>query len=170
MKWKSLLSKSISTVCGLGYMPFAQGTFGSIPGLFLGLAVNYFFHHVYQVEEINFIIISTLIGLTICAKAYIGILYTEKTWSHDDKRIVVDELAGQYFASVYLPLTLFYGLMSFSLFRFFDIVKPWPISWIDEEWNHSFATLADDLLAGFFAFLCLYAWKISGLCLCCLQL
>jgi phosphatidylglycerophosphatase A len=144
------ISKIISTVCGLGYLPVAPGTFGSLPGLVLGLLT----HHIFY-EYDHFILISTIIGLAICIKGYLAIRIVEREWSHDDSRIVIDELAGQYFATVYFPVTWFYALASFALFRFFDIVKPWPIRWVDREWRHSLATLIDDLMASALAVVCL---------------
>jgi phosphatidylglycerophosphatase A len=69
---------------------------------------------------------------------------------------VIDEVVGQYFVSVWFPVTWLYVISGFLLFRFFDIFKPWPIRWVDRKWHHAFATLLDDLMASVLAFVFLY--------------
>lgn len=149
------ITESIATVCGLGHIRFAPGTFGSLPGLGLGLLTHYVLRDVYNIGWMNFILASTGIGFVFCIIAHKSIVGIERTWRHDDKRIVIDELAGQYFATVFFSVTLFHAIASFVLFRFFDILKPWPISWVDKKWHHPFATLLDDLLASVLAIVCL---------------
>ncbi len=147
--------ESLATAGGLGHIPKAPGTFGSLPGLALALSLNYVLNHVYKVDFDTFLFLSTAFGIFICFVAHLSIVNMEKTWRHDDSRIVIDEVAGQYFASVYFPLTSFYIVCSFILFRLFDIWKPWPISWIDSRWKSAFSTLFDDLIASMFALLSL---------------
>jgi len=150
----------IVTVGGLGKIPYAPGTFGSVPGLLLGLLVHYFLRDYLKLDAVHFYILSTGLGLVFCILAQKATVRIEKTWRHDDKRIVIDELAGQYFSTVYFPVTWFYALASFALFRFFDILKPWPISWVDQKWHDPLATLVDDLLAAVLAIACL-SWISS---------
>ena len=145
---KSKLGKLISTVCGLGYIPWAPGTFGSIPGLILALLTHHLLYD--RLGETNFFIVSTFIGVLICIKAYIGIRWTEKKWPHDDKRIVIDELAGQYFTSVYFPVTWIYALMGFALFRFFDILKPPPVRFLEKA-PGGIGIVLDDIGAGLYS-------------------
>ena len=64
---------------------------------------------------------------------------------------MIDEVAGILVALAFVPHTLFaYGL-AFLLFRLFDIWKPWPISWVDQNIKGGWGILFDDLIAGFFA-------------------
>lgn len=145
------ITEILATVGGLGHLRPSPGTYGSVPGLLLGVLTHHFLVNVCAFERNTFFVISSIIGLAFCVLAHFTIVQMEKTWRHDDKRIVIDELAGQYFSTVFFPLTPINIIASFALFRFFDIAKPWPIRWIDRQWKHPFATLADDLLAALFS-------------------
>lgn len=97
----------------------------------------------------------TLIGIPICGKT------AQLMGVHDDGRIVWDEFAGQ---SITL-LPLLYGghlqgwtahsliglLLAFALFRFFDVLKPWPIGYFDKHVHGGFGIMLDDVWAGIFA-------------------
>lgn len=73
---------------------------------------------------------------------------------HDAPEIVIDEVAGMWIAMLplyhlgvgYAPLFL-----AFALFRLFDIVKPWPISWLDKQVHGGLGVMIDDIVAGIFA-------------------
>jgi phosphatidylglycerophosphatase A len=89
---------------------------------------------------------------------------------HDDGRIVFDEWAGQ--AISLLPIVAVHGegfdaatflwvLLSFGLFRFFDVIKPWPISWLDARVEGGLGIMIDDIVAGVFAALVLCAIMIG---------
>lgn len=131
----------------LGLLP-APGTWGSIPGLFLGLLIYYFL----QILDFNVylewgISISILIGLSFYALRIID--KTEKYLnSHDDKRIVIDEVVGQAIPASFISFDPLSILVCFGLFRFFDILKPGPIGTIDKKWPGAYGTLFDDVFAG----------------------
>lgn len=146
----------LATVGGLGHIRIAPGTFGSLPGLFLGVFIHYLLRHLWNLGHLEFIAVSTLFGLLLSAIAYWSIIKIEGSWRHDDSRIVIDELVGQYFVTVYFPISFFNFIASFALFRLFDIVKPWPIRKVDREWHHAMATLVDDLMASVLGIACLY--------------
>jgi len=76
-----------------------------------------------------------------------GRLYGEA----DDGRIVVDEIAGMLVTFVSFPATAPWLLAGFLIFRFFDIVKPFPIRRIDLRWKNAVGVMGDDLLAGVYA-------------------
>lgn len=141
----------IATAGNIGHIPKMPGTMGSIPGLFLALGTHFVLKEYCHLEGPLFYLASTFVGVLICLLGAYSIKEIEKTWQHDDSRIVIDEVAGQYFSTVFFPVGFLNALLSFVLFRFFDIVKPWPISRIDKSWHHSLATLVDDLFASFFA-------------------
>lgn len=157
------VSEWVATACGLGHIPFAPGTFGSLPGLALGVFTHSVLVDHWQCSAVNFILASTAIGCLICVLAHLSTVKMECRWKHDDSRIVIDEVAGQYFVSVYFPVTVFFVCMSFLFFRLFDILKPWPISWMDKQ-NYALATLLDDLMASIPAFISVAVLaKIFGL-------
>jgi phosphatidylglycerophosphatase A len=70
---------------------------------------------------------------------------------HDSKMIVIDEVAGQWIAMIpaYGSLPLY--LLSFVLFRFFDILKPWPVSYFDKHVEGAAGVMGDDIVAGIMA-------------------
>ncbi len=152
-------SQTLATAGGLGLAPYAPGTFGSVGGLGLALATRYIFCERLQFSFFVFVWISLALGLALSLVAYFAIREVEKTWQHDDSRIVIDEVVGQFFSSVWFPLSYFHIVLGFVLFRFFDILKPWPICWVDRTWRTSLGTLVDDLLAA----------VVAGLALACLS-
>ncbi|MES9927912.1 MAG: phosphatidylglycerophosphatase A, partial [Candidatus Thiodiazotropha sp. 6PDIVS] len=74
---------------------------------------------------------------------------------HDHGGIVWDEIVGYLVTMVFAPAGWYWILVGFLLFRFFDIVKPWPIRWIDKKVGGGFGIMVDDLVAGLFAAGCL---------------
>ena len=130
---------------GSGLSPKAPGTAGSALALvffpllcMLGLW-----------GSVAFIVAAALFGFWLCGKA------ADILKVHDHAAIVWDEFVGQWIAL--LPLlvsaawnaqTYFGVLVAFVLFRFFDILKPWPISWCDKHLEGGFGIMVDDLLAG----------------------
>lgn len=96
--------------------------------------------------------------------SYLVILHYESlAKTHDESQVVIDEVSGIFFTFLFLPLTVPVLVAGFILFRFFDILKPFPIGWIDKNVPGSFGTLFDDVIAGAMSCLCLqiivyYQW------------
>lgn len=88
--------------------------------------------------------------------------YMERTNSHDPGPVVIDEVAGQWIVLLLTPLDPVYYMLSFVLFRLFDIFKPWPISWVDESVNGAWGVMLDDVLAGVFGLGTLYVIMVYG--------
>ncbi|WP_372998710.1 phosphatidylglycerophosphatase A [Sulfurimonas sp.] len=139
-----------------GLFPKAPGTAGSFVALILGILILSFF----QVETL---FLATIL-ITIIAIREIN-KYEERTGIHDDKRIVIDELAGMWFALSVAPAIsismgdmtnfengfLIQAILSFALFRYFDIKKPSVIGRIDREAKGGIGVMGDDIVAGFAA-------------------
>lgn len=133
---KSFIYKVISfTAAGLGtgWIPLAPGTWGSL----LGVALTYF------IGTSVFVVTA----LTLFAWLIIH-LFERKATGHDHSSTVIDEVAGISWSLFALPLNLPVLVAAFLLFRFFDILKPFPISWADRSVPGAFGTLLDDLMAG----------------------
>ena len=134
----------LATCFPFGLAPFAPGTFGSIPGIIVGGGLGLAFTE----GHLTF----TQVALSLVAIVVVSFVSIEKTealWkTHDDKAIVIDELAGQAIPLAFFPMTWQSVLIAFLLFRFFDIVKPGPIGWIDRTWPRAWGTLFDDIVAG----------------------
>ena len=139
---KDYIALAIST-WGVGYLPLMPGTFGSLVGVGIFLLLS-----------------RTVAGLVVAivAVTFAGIWAgsrTEKLAGRKDPgKVVVDEVAGQLIAT--LPLAFFANwsiasvMVSFVLFRFFDIVKPYPANRL-QDLKGGAGIMFDDLVAGVYA-------------------
>jgi phosphatidylglycerophosphatase A len=92
-----------------------------------------------------------LISWLVCSQA------TQDSDSKDHSAIVIDEVAGMLVTLSFVPHEIMPYLGAFLLFRLFDIWKPWPISWADKSVDGGLGILLDDLIAGLFAGVIIYA-------------
>lgn len=67
---------------------------------------------------------------------------------------------GMWIALGLFPDQIYGVLLAFLLFRFFDVIKPWPISWLDERMPGGLGIMVDDVVAGAMALVCLFAIDI----------
>ncbi len=122
-----------------GLLPKAPGTWGSLTGLFSGAAV------------LRYLEVETLFLLTVLITLF-GVReinrYEKRTGIHDDKRIVIDEVAGIWLALCFSGPSLPALVFSFLFFRLFDIWKPSIIGRIDREAPGGWGVMGDDLVAG----------------------
>ncbi len=131
---------------GSGLAPKAPGTFGTLAAvpLFLLLApLNSTFY-------LLLIIIMSVTGIYICGKA------AEDAGVPDHGAIVWDEFVGFLITMFLIPVTWQTVLVGFILFRIFDILKPWPISYLDKNCHGGFGIMIDDIVAGIAAWACMY--------------
>ena len=84
----------------------------------------------------------------------------EKTGENDSQYIVIDEVAGQGLALLFVPLDLYLYFVGFLFFRFFDILKPWPVHVVESRLKGGLGVVADDLAAGAYAAPLLYIFSI----------
>lgn len=96
--------------------------------------------------------ISVLAGIVICDKA------AHKLQVHDFGGIVWDEIAGFLITMSIVPFSWQNLLAGFVLFRLFDILKPWPIKWLDRHVAGGFGIMLDDVAAGLFAAVLMHVW------------
>jgi len=126
---------------GSGLAPKAPGTFGTLAAIPLYLLLSQLAALPYAI----LVIIMTIAGFYICGKA------AEDVGVHDHPAIVWDEFVGFFITMFMIPVSWQSILVGFILFRFFDIVKPWPISFVDKKVAGGFGIMIDDVLAGCFA-------------------
>ena len=135
----------IVTLGGIGKIPIAPGTWGSI---FAFLVFIYISHYV---DMLIVVILSIPFSIWVCEKASINLI--EK----DHKSIVIDELVGIWIALVpalYLSAQTSrtsYAVLALIFFRLFDILKPFPISYFDKNFKNGLGIVLDDLIAGIMA-------------------
>ncbi|WP_027150414.1 phosphatidylglycerophosphatase A family protein [Methylobacter tundripaludum] len=118
--------------------PGTMGTLAAIPVYWLFAQTNLF---VYSLLTL----IVTVAGIPICDIA------AKKLDEHDFGGIVWDEIAGYLITMWLVPFSWQAMVLGFILFRFFDILKPWPIKWIDRQVHGGLGIMLDDVLAGVFA-------------------
>lgn len=136
----------LATWFGTGFFKPAPGTWGSLASIPPALIL-------FSFQGIEAIIIGILIIFAIGLWA--TRVFEKQTGAHDHKMIVIDEAAGQWIALL-VPLhfsgvTLLGISLAFVLFRFFDIMKPWPIGLIDKKLKGPAGVMLDDIFAGLFA-------------------
>ena len=127
----------LATCFGIGIVPFAPGTFGTLFGVFLIYLIS-----LTDLSITYFVISLIFFSWTIC------ILVSKELDEHDHSAIVIDELAGYAIIYLFIPTTFFNLIFGFILFRVFDIFKPFPISWLDENIKNGSGIIIDDLVAG----------------------
>ena len=137
----------LATGFGSGLSPKAPGTIGTVASLLLFV----FYTQTQSFIYLGLCIVSFGVGIIICDKA------SEKLGVHDHGGIVWDEFVGMWLTMIWIPITWQTLLAGFILFRFFDIVKPWPIGYLDRQVNGGLGIMSDDVAAGIFANLCLNA-------------
>jgi len=161
-------SRWIAVAGGLGYVPIAPGTAGSLGGVLLfllalstGAGVSRAHFLVLYALAVGLLL---LVGIRAAGRAEVDF------GRRDDGRIVIDEVVGQLIAL--LPLLLlvplgrfvaedlflfFPGVVTgFVLFRLFDVWKPGAVRWAERRFEGGLGVMADDVVAGFYAGLCLF--------------
>lgn len=127
---------------GSGLAPKMPGTFGTVAALPLVVLLS---HYASFSVYLFVTLLVSILGIWICGKA------ADDMGVHDDSSIVWDEVAGMLITMLAVPLNWQTLLVGFVLFRFFDILKPWPISYLDKHVDGGFGIMIDDVLAGVFA-------------------
>ncbi len=151
------------TMFGLGKIPKIPGTFGSLATVI----ILYIFFHILDLSS-NLILIGLMIIFVFSFFAVSAHIKDKK--NKDPKEVVIDELIGQSIP-IYLyeishstekspdEAIIFYGVC-FILFRFFDIVKPFPVNFFDKNFKNSFGVIMDDICAGFYVVLSLICFMV----------
>lgn len=144
--------KRLFTSCfGLGFMPIASGTWGSLPVAVIFGVMSYLGVSVFWITGVMAVLFA--FGSFVCV--FFGPSVIALAGKKDPGEIVADEFAGQAVTFLFLPMlggkeVFIMTVGGFLLFRVFDIVKPWPIRRL-EKLPEGWGVLCDDLLAGVYA-------------------
>jgi len=131
---------------GLGLAPKAPGTFGTllgIPLLFL-MPTN-------LAAYLLVVVLLFALGVWSCDAC------ARNLGVHDHPGIVWDEVVGYLITMIAVPKTFLWVVAGFIVFRFFDILKPWPIGWVDKHVHGGLGIMLDDVLAAFFSLIAIQA-------------
>jgi len=140
---------AIATVGPVGKIHPAPGTWGSAVGVLTGFGLASLSSSLLEIGTLIAIVIGTVAAHQ----------HQQTTGQKDASEVVIDEVAGQWTAMLVIPLDWRWALGAFLLFRFFDITKLGPIGMV-EKWPGGVGVMADDVLAGIAAALCLWAAQI----------
>ncbi|EGV51863.1 phosphatidylglycerophosphatase A [endosymbiont of Riftia pachyptila (vent Ph05)] len=137
---------------GSGLAPFAPGTFGTL----LAIPIYLLLQSQPLPAYLTILLGLFLIGIPICGRT------SDDLGVHDHGGIVWDEVVGYLVTMSLAPPGWLWLVLGFLLFRLFDILKPWPIRWIDRRVSGGFGIMFDDLLAGLFALVVMQAIELTG--------
>jgi len=136
---------------GAGLAPKAPGTFGSA----VGLVAAWWLLELPLVWRVAVVAAVIGLGIWICGES------ARRLGRHDDQRIVLDEIAGILLTSLaVVEKSVFAFALVFVFFRFFDILKPWPIRDVDHSLKGGFGIMLDDLIAALYAAVCVATIRV----------
>ena len=151
------------TMFGLGKVSKIPGTFGSLATVI----ILYVFFHTFNLSSNSILLFLIFVFiLSFLAVAH----HIKDNENKDPKEVIIDEFIGQSIP-IYLyeishgtekspnEALIFYGIC-FVLFRFFDIAKPFPVSFFDKNFKNSFGVIMDDVIAGFYVVLSLICFMV----------
>jgi phosphatidylglycerophosphatase A len=131
----------LATGFGVGFSPIAPGTLGTL----VAIPIYYFLSEIpsplYEITLIGFFFLSVWISEN--AERLFG--------KEDDQRIVIDEVIGFLITMLWVPKTIRLIIIGFFAFRFFDILKPFPIRRLEKRFKGGFGVVLDDVAAGIYA-------------------
>jgi len=128
----------LATWFGCGKAPVAPGTFGTLGALPLAWALA-------QLMPVQYMLATVIFSV---GAIFVAHLHEVTSGEHDASEVVIDEVAGFLVTMTWIPFNWKYVLAGFILFRFFDAVKPFPISYMDRNIKGGVGIVADDLVAG----------------------
>ena len=131
----------LATLGPIGYSPLAPGTAGSLAALPLcGL-----------ISLMRFGLALTVVVVLVGLAVWIAHAAEKAIARNDPPEVVIDEVCGMMVALLGLPFTPGWVIGGFALFRLFDIVKPFPIRWVDRRVPGGWGIMLDDIIAGVLA-------------------
>jgi len=133
---------------GSGLAPKAPGTFGTLAAVPVYWLIQDLSWPLYA----SWLLVTFALGVYWCDRS------ARELGVHDHGGIVWDEFVGYWITMFLIPVGWWWTLLGFVLFRFFDILKPWPISWLDRNVSGGLGIMVDDVVAG------VYACAILQLC------
>lgn len=126
---------------GSGLSPVAPGTAGTVASLPFGAMLV----QLPLPVALAVVVVSFFVGIYLCGET------GRRLGVHDHGGIVWDEFVGMWLVLIFVPFHWAWWLAAFALFRLFDAVKPWPISWLDRKVEGGLGVMIDDILAALYA-------------------
>lgn len=156
MKLKEIFSNPslcLVTGFGIGLLPIAPGTYGSILGMALFLALAHLYLSLFWL---------ILIVLMLYFVSYFAVQSALRIIEKPDPgEIVIDEVLGMMLVMMVVPPDPKWALLAFILFRIFDILKPWPINQVDRKLKNALGVILDDVLAAVYSGIIIVGIRLS---------
>jgi phosphatidylglycerophosphatase A len=151
------LIRAVVTGLGIGFLPLAPGTWASGATVLLVALI----HWVAPTRE-ALVLGGILVLLTPLAVVF-STRYSQAENHPDPAQVVIDEIIGQMFCFLWVPISIFSLAVGFLMFRFFDILKPFPVRTC-ERLPGGMGIVCDDVAAGLYAgvLLSILLWLLSG--------
>lgn len=138
MKNSSKLFVGLATGGYIGFIPFAPGTFGSLPGI----PLFYFMSSLPLLAVFSLLIGFILFSIWVAGQG-------EKALKTKDPGcIVIDEIVGMGVTFFAIPFNVYLAIFGFIVFRFFDILKPFPVNYLEKRFTGGLGVVIDDVAAG----------------------
>ena len=144
-------TKYFATLFGIGFIPLAPGTFGSL----LSILIWYVF-----IDLFSIFYFIALFLFVLSVSFYLTDIYLDNYKKKDPSEVIVDEFLGQSIPLLFIVnFNIYEVLIAFVTFRFFDIYKIYPINKI-EDLKGSYGVILDDIVAGIYSLIILMLYKI----------
>jgi phosphatidylglycerophosphatase A len=137
---------------GSGLLPKAPGTFGTLAAIPIYLLLQPLSLLLYGVV----LLLASIAGVWICQRT------SDDLGVHDHGGIVWDEIVGYLVGMAFAPTGWAWILIGFLFFRLFDILKPWPIRWVDHYVEGGLGIMLDDVLAGLYTAMVIFLLSLTG--------
>ena len=145
------LTKYLATLFGIGFIPLAPGTFGSL----LAILIWYVF-----IDLFSIFYFIALFLFVLSVSFFLTDIYLDNYKKKDPSEVIVDEFLGQSIPLLFIVnFNIYEVLIAFVTFRFFDIYKIYPINKI-EDLKGSYGVILDDIVAGIYSLIILMLYKI----------
>jgi phosphatidylglycerophosphatase A len=142
-------ARSLATLGFIGYIPYAPGTFGTLAAFCLYILLQ-------PSLQLQIVLLLVLVPAGIWSSHVAEILLK----SRDSRHIIIDEFCGYLISVLFIPFSLGNAVAAFLLFRFFDILKPFPIRQIERFLSGGKGIMADDIAAALYTNAILQIWRV----------
>ena len=132
----------VATWFGVGLMPIASGTWGSLAALPVAWLVE---HYAGRGG------LAVALAVVLAVGTWASEVIVHRGRAQDPGLIVIDEVAGMFLTLLFIPLTWLGFMVAFVLFRAADVVKPFPANWCDAHIHGGIGVMLDDVVAGLYA-------------------
>ncbi len=149
---------------------FGIGKIKKIPGSFASLSTTLFLFFLFHILNVSPNIVLFTIIVVLLISLYAVNVFIKDLTNKDPKEVVIDEFIGQSIPICFYEVAhnipednedaLKFYLIMFLLFRFFDIVKPFPVSYYDKNFKNSFGVIMDDVCAGLYVVIVLVLYMV----------